>query len=279
MTTMKMIRHISEEIAFLKILLYADPGVGKTYFCGTAAEVEDMKNVLFIKAEDGVSTVDHQDVFVTSRIKTVMEVTNLFWSLANNDKIDLSRVVDGKTEVEKYDLRKVKTVVIDSATALLDTCVVEVVEANCKKDPNKDPDRVTFRDWGDVNFILKRLFARYFSLEKNIIVTAHVRRKYLSKEPEKQIVPIKCIPELSPKLSEKMLGLAHCVWWMDTVKDPEPEDKDNPRRLRVLHTQPKEPWFAKTRGYIFADGLPNKIVNPSLTLIHKLLLLKDKEND
>jgi hypothetical protein len=251
---------ITDEDVWMKAIIYAPFGVGKTRLCGTAAEHEEMRDVLLMRCEDGKATITHQAIKMTPRIRTIGEARQLFWNLANRKKASF-KSADG--ESVHYDYGAVKTLIIDSGTALLQTCVEEVVAKNCEKDPKKDPDRVTIRDWGDANFILTKLFREFFDLPMNVLVTALVREDYNTDDPEDRVRrgPVLCRPDFNPKLANRVMAFADFVWWMSMNKDG----------TRILHTQPEGAWVAKTRGDVYASKLPAKIGNPTLPKLYTVL--------
>lgn len=239
--------NIREEEIFMKILVYAHFGVGKTLLAGTAADEPEMSDVLLIRAEDGTTTIKSKNVTATKLVQSVSEVRDLFWNLAN----------------KKKDYARFKTVIIDSGTALLQTCIEEIVEKNCKTNREKDPDRVTIRDWGDANFVLTKLFRQFYDLPMNVIVTALVREEFNTSDPEQRMSrgPVLCMPDFNPKLARRIMAFADFVWSMHIDK------KGN----RQLLTQQKGPWQAKTRGVEYAEQLPESVENPTLPQLFRLL--------
>jgi hypothetical protein len=255
---------IADDDVYCKAVLYAPFGAGKTRLAGTAAEHPEMRDVLLVRCEDGHATITHQACRMTPKIKSIGEMRQLFWDLANKKKAKLSTVDgDGNRSTEDYDFKNVRTLIIDSGTALLQTCIEETVEKNCKKDSNKDPDRVTIRDWGDANFIMTKLMRQFFDLPMNVIVTALVREDYNTDDPEERMRrgATLCRPDFNPKLANRIMAFTDFVWWLEVKKNGQ----------RVLHTQPKGAWVAKTRGDVFASKLPAEIGNPDLPTIFNLL--------
>jgi hypothetical protein len=206
-----------------------------------------MKDVLLIKCEDGSLTIKHQDAQATDLIKSVSDLDEVFWGLAN----------------KKKGYETFKTVIIDSGTEALTMCLQEVVEKNCEVDKTKDPDRVSIRDYGDANFIMTRLFRRFRDLPMHVFITAQVREEYKSDDPATRMKtgPNICLPDFTPKLATRVMQYMDFVWALHVDKDG----------VRKLLTRPKGVWRAKTRGEAFADALGEVVSNPTLPELFELL--------
>lgn len=242
---------------FMKVLIYAEFGVGKTRFAGTAADHEEMRDVLFVRVEDGTLTVRGKDIKSVPMITEVSDMHDVFWALAS----------------KKKEFQGIKTVVIDSGTDLVQLCTEEVVRKNCARDSSKDPDRVTIRDWGDVNFILTKLFRMFRDLPMHVIMTALVREVFDTDDPETKLRrgPVMCVPDFPPKLGNRTMAFFDHVWSLHRTPT-----KENPN-LRTLMTQPKKPWMAKTRGEAFAEALGPAVQDPTLPQLFELLKKTSKK--
>jgi hypothetical protein len=245
---------LAEQPVYIKALIYGYFGAGKTRLCGTAAEHPEMKDVLLIKCEDGSLTIKHQDAQATDLIKSVSDLDDVFWSLAN----------------KKKGYETFKTVIIDSGTEALTMCVQEVVEKNCETDKSKDPDRVTIRDWGDANFIMTRLFRRFRDLPMHVLVTAQVREEFKTDDPSARLKtgPSICMPDFTPKLATRVMQYMDFVWALSVASDGV---------TRKLLTRPKGVWRAKTRGEEFANALGDVVENPTMPELFELLKKTSKQ--
>jgi len=246
----------SETTPFFKALIYGHFGVGKTQFAGTASDCEAMRDVLFVRIEDGTMTVRHKDHIELSRVvKKVADVETIFWRLAQ-----------GKAD------NPIRTVVLDSGTDLVQLCREEVVAKNCAKNPNKDKDQISLRDHGDVNFILTRLFRMFRDLPMHVIITALVTERFNTDDPDEKMKrgPVQCLPAFPPMLGSRVMAYVDHVWSIHR--------RENGSRFML--TQPKGPWTAKTRNDLFAVAIGTVIENPTLPTIMQLLTEKtSKQND
>lgn len=242
--------HIAEQPHFIKALVYGYFGAGKTFFAGTASDHEEMQPVLLARAEDGALTIRGKDAMVTPRIDTMAKFDEVFNNLANKRKG-----------------WEFNTVILDSGTALLQTCLEEVVERNASGDPSKSTDRISIRDFGDANFMMRKRIRQLFMLPMHVIVTALVREEYNTSDPETRLKrgPVMCSPDFTPKLRDQVMAFADFVWHIHAKSDG----------TRVLITQPVKRgttlWLAKSRGEEFSRHLPVEVENPRLPQLLEMM--------
>ena len=97
----------------MNILIYGDPGSGKTHLAGTAQDVPDMADVHVFNIDGGIMTLANRGDIHATDIRSADELEQELFKLANHD--------------EKY--AKTKTVVIDNITEL-QTLVLESITSN-----------------------------------------------------------------------------------------------------------------------------------------------------
>ena len=88
----------------LNMLVYGDPGVGKTVLAGSASQVEAMSPVLFIDVEGGTMSLRNRypDVEVV-RVSSWSDMTSLYNDIANTDSYK-TIVLDSLTEIQKFSM-------------------------------------------------------------------------------------------------------------------------------------------------------------------------------
>jgi len=91
---------VSQIEPYLKILVYGEPGAGKTTFACSGHNHPQMGEVVVINIEGGMLAVAGTSAKATEQVTTIEEVEAMFWSI--------------KAKRAPYD--KVKTVVVDSGT-------------------------------------------------------------------------------------------------------------------------------------------------------------------
>lgn len=252
----RIIQSVSTHVPKLKIVVYADCGVGKTRFAGTAADVADMGKVLVIRAEDGVSTITNKpDIMITPHVECHTEVAGYIANLAQGRKSTTTYIDEnGDAKVCEVDFSEFKTVILDSGTALQQTILEYVVSTNNKEFP-------TFQEYNQCTFVMTKLVRQLFNLDMHVIMTALVRTDTTGEPPNKRDVAK--IPDFMPKIGKRVQESADFVWYMKASTDKE--------KTRTLHTQPAGIWKAKTRGDVFAAKIPDTMKNPSLSGLLKAL--------
>src|SRR5262245_9158924 len=93
-----------EAVDWLNFLIYGDPGVGKTFLGGTAADHEITSPVLVLDVEGGVTTIRHKPVDVV-QVRSIAKVEEIYNKLYHSIEI-----INGVQRIHY------RTVFIDSAT-------------------------------------------------------------------------------------------------------------------------------------------------------------------
>lgn len=230
------IEPIGDEEDYLNLLVYGDPGAGKTTFAASAAKHPDLGPVLVINVEGGMLSIrTTPGVHATEQIKSTGQVEKLFWRLCDPE-----------------DLGKYKTVIIDSVTELQTLNLEEIAGKS-----GRGPDSLELQDYGRSTAQLKHLFRMFRDLPKHVIFTALVRREY----PEKAKMtaqPTDVRPALTGKLCQSTMGYMDAVWYM--YVDSEGDHK--------IITSPVGVYKAKTRGARFSAALGGKIENNDLAEVY-----------
>ena len=220
------IKTVQEHQYYLKVLLYGDPGVGKTTL---AAMFPDP---VFLDWDRGTHTLKNQPGFDHVR---VAQPSNF------SEAKDFLRAVS-KKEVE------CKTLVIDTMTVLQNRLLIEIAGSKHAKEPSVyDEDVNTLPDFNKVTNSIYKLLWNYRELPVNLVVITHARE-----EKDKITEQFKIKPDLTPKLANVVGGMMDIVGYY-AMND----DKKIPAK-RVLTISPTRRLIAKNR-----IGLPDMIPDPS----------------
>lgn len=221
----------------VKMLVYGDPGVGKTVF-GCSGD-----RTIFIDVEGG-------SLSIQKRIK---------------DKKVARKRFDTFDEIEEFvrGLRekgsKADTLVIDSITELQKKLMDSIVAQHPEV---KRPygDGLTVGDWGYNTERMRRFIRMARDLDMNVIFTA-----LAMDEKNEMTGAVKTLPKMSSKLSADVCGYVDIVGYLyvDNMTD---EDGESVPVRRML-VQPVGMYYAKDRS----GALGNVIDNPTFPGIYNTI--------
>lgn len=221
---------VAERMAFINMIVYGDPGAGKTVLAGSADAVPEMRPVLFIDVEGGTFSI-------RERFPDVHVVRVQSWS-------DMQKVYDQlyakKTEYQ--------TVVLDSLTEIQKFSMYTIMDAVYKRDSERDPDVPSMREWGKNIEQIRKLVRAFRDLEMHTIFTALAKT-----DKDAKTGASRTKPSLSGKLADEVAAFVDIVGFQYTkVKDD--------RLVRYLLTAQHERFVAKDRS----DNLPATIEEPTM---------------
>ena len=232
----------------MNILIYGDPGAGKTYLAGTAEDVPEMKNVHFFNIDGGLMTLADRGNITATDVHSVGDLETEFYKIANKDK----------------EYEGVKTVVIDNISELLTLGLEETTRkeyaARVKKDKNYSIDEVYLEDYGVTGKRIARILRGFRDLPIHVIYVAHKKDKM---RQGTNVLESSC-PNLTDKLCTSVCGYMDCVWYLYTADE---QVEHNGQYETVMHryllTQPYNKFVAKTRNPEFAAKLGAFVKDPN----------------
>lgn len=228
----------AESIDWLNLLIYGDPGVGKTKLCGTAQDHPDTSPILFLDVEGGSVTLRKRKDIDVIQIRSMQQVQEVQNKLFKQPKMYYKTVIiDSLTELQKLDMRTVM-----------------------KEQWNKKPDSTDIyvpspREWGKSGERVRMVVRDYRDLPCNVICTA-----LLATDQSESGKITSYHASLPGKLKSEIPGFFDIVCWMRAV-----EGSDG--IVRTLQTTKTEKVVAKDR----TDTLPGLIESPSIPLIWEII--------
>jgi len=214
-----------ESSTYLKVLIYGQPGTGKTVFAASAPDP------LLLDIERGSASLTQFEHLSTIPVLNYTSSKTLEQVILEFQK-------------DTGDAQQFQSLIIDSFSELQRRVLDEQLSTNSGKQ-RYIPDMAAF----NLNTnMLREIVARLRGLQKHVIITAH------AKEELDPLNKASYRPDLTPKLSNSLIGLMDVVGYMQlkTVKENNVE-----KAVRELSLVPTSKFVAKSR----LGG--TKLINPT----------------
>lgn len=231
------VQPVAERIAYLNLLVYGEPGVGKTVLAGSSSAVDEMQPVLFIDIEGGTFSIRERfpDVDVV-RVQTWNQMQKVYDELRRGAGQYRTIVIDSLTEVQKFSMAQIMTDLI-------------------KSDPDRDPDIPGMREWGKSIEQIRRYVRAFRDLPCHTIFTA-----LAATDKDAKTGVMKTKPSLPGKLSGEVSGFVDVVvYYYKKTIDGEIK--------RLMLTTGTDQQIAKDRS----DKLPAVIENPNMDMLFNFI--------
>jgi phage nucleotide-binding protein len=241
----------------LKILIYADPGVGKTYFLGTADSDKRLTPALLVDTEGGTLTIRGKKNIDVVRVRSYEDIVKLINHLRMPNHSKCSH-------------RKWKSIMIDSLTELQKQIMQEILRAGFVKNPSKDPDIAEMRDWGKNAERVRKVVRAFRDLEGYHIIFTLLQRDI--KDDNSGIVTIK--PSLPGQLADDIAGFIDIVGFLQIVRKEESTGEGDKKTKKVsvhrrMVVQPITRAIAKDRSDVLGEVIDEPTLPKMLDAIAK----------
>ena len=243
----------SEAVDYINMLLYGDPGVGKTHLCGTAMDHPGTNPVLYLDVDGGVTTLRQRQDLDVKQVRMIDDtnpespgINQIYEKLFDS----IHKDSNGVRRVEYYN-----TVVIDRLDELADVDMRYIMRAAYNRNPDKvDIDVPSPREYGINRSHIRKLVRAFRDLPCHVIFCAGVA----ARQEEGQ--PTKYFPGFSGKLQTEVPGFCDIVGYYYN-------DNSTGEVVRRLQFQGTRRVQAKDR----TDSLGEFIDDPSIPLMWNLI--------
>lgn len=244
-----VIEKLEERSSFANILVYGEPGVGKTVFASSAP-----KPILWLESEGGTL------------------------SIGDKKGIDIARVGGLSTYREalvflEANPGKYATVVIDSFSETQAAVLKSIMQNVREIDPARDEFMPQFGEWGRLTGIMREIARAYRDLPANLVITALQRE-----DKDDMTGKVKIRPRLSPTLADELPAFMDAVGYLYTATPKKGEvddegieaDDEGQTIIRNMLLAPTGKYAAKLRAPKGSEP-PEFITDPTFDQVAKLL--------
>lgn len=228
---------------FAKVLIFAPPGNGKTYFLGTAQADERTAPMLLLDFEGGHETLAGLDIDVVE-IRGWDDYNEVFEVLESGEHwtMEGSSLAEGETY---------KSLGIDSVSETHVWALLQILDA--KGESRKEPDLIQLDDYNVGTTQMRRLLREFRDLPMHVFYTAHAKV-----EEERGIGKVQ-LPKMSGQMANEIVGLMSICGYLAISEDEETGDEQRELLLQNyvgFRIKARVPWETE---------IPDEIVNPTVT--------------
>lgn len=241
----------------IKMLIYGQYGIGKTYLAGSANEVPEMRDILLLNIESGDMSISKQsdiDTVTAKDFKTaarVFDFAKAHCALRDADneegllklEADLRAQSLGKTvdvllaewKASGRKARRYRTMIVDSLTEMDGLSMNKILGIANMQALDIETDTAEWKHYRQNFETMSRLVRQFRDLPMNVIFIC--AEGYIQDEQKRMLY----MPLLTGKLAGRVQGVVDVVGYMK--KEPNADGKE----VRRLYVQPGARFAAKCR--------------------------------
>jgi phage nucleotide-binding protein len=245
------IEKLSERKKTLNVMIYGEPGVGKTTFAATAP-----RPMLWLEAEGGTHSIadtEGIDIVKVNKLADYREV--LRYAHANPDAYE--------------------TYVIDSMTETQASILKEIMRAVARADSDRNEFMPQFAEWGQVTGMMREIARAFRDIPSHTVITA------LTREDRDDLTgKTRVRPRMTPALAEELPAFMDACLFMyaSTPQKGEADDQgimgdeEGVTVVRNALLQPTGKYTAKIRAPK-GTKVPDFITDPTFEAVANYVLV------
>lgn len=230
----------------INMLVYGQSGIGKTTLAGSADEVPEMRDVLFVDMENGTESLrkSYSNVETVS-VKSWAEMQSVYDDLHRGNHPFQTVILDSLSECQTFNMS---------------TIMKELVERKTDEGKVVDPDVPSFREYGKSLTQMRGIIRAFRDLPMHTIFTALEKTDKDEKTGQVTVSPL-----LTGRLAQEIGAFLDVVMYY-YVKEI-PLEGGETETKRILLTRKTTKFIAKDR----TGNLPTTIVDPVMGDVFRLM--------
>jgi hypothetical protein len=230
-----------KSIRWINLLVYGEPGVGKTRFAGTALEHEALKPVLYLDVDGGIVTLRKNKDLDVRQVRSMGEAREIYNTLY--------KAVDWES---KEPALPFKTVVIDTLSELAKLDMREIAKEANARNPNQNEYVPSQREYLINGERVREIVRAYRDLPCNVVFCCGDARDNSN--------AMIFFPQFTGKLRHEIAGFIDIVGYMTA-------DTDKGEFVNQIQTVKTKRVSAKDR----TDSLGGLVDNPTLPMLWDII--------
>lgn len=259
---------------WMKLLIYAAYGAGKTTFAGGALDIEDMNDVLFIDAEggtlvlpEGIDVVRIKRYDQMARVKDFLRLHCRYRDEPggpNREKLaKLESQLRGE-EVAPEDAKLYRTVIVDSLTEVYQFLQYQITGVDYESQAlDLEPEGMEGSTWNKASEMTQLLVRTLRDLPMHVVIVCS-EQDVETGGGEGKAKKILKRPNLPGKLGNKVQGFLNTVGYLEVAAIGHGESREVVRRLWLQQGHPRFQAKMRLRREIHAEA-PRYLDDPHLS--------------